>query len=143
MKKTKKGFTLVELVIVVAVMAVLVAVAIPTVGAITQSAKDSVNNTNARTIESMIKLEAAELAKESDGTHKMTEQNVADAIAKAQLGITSTNFKYNTQTGSCEYTTATSTSTAGEYIIKIGTTDVTVVSSTDGTGKTANLAYTS
>ena len=34
MKNNKKGFTLVELVIVVAVMAVLVAVAIPTIGSV-------------------------------------------------------------------------------------------------------------
>ena len=39
----KKGFTLVELVIVVAVMAILVAVAIPTISSISRSAQDSVN----------------------------------------------------------------------------------------------------
>ena len=42
-KNNKKGFTLVELVIVVAVMAVLVAVAIPTVGSIKASADSAVS----------------------------------------------------------------------------------------------------
>ena len=59
MKNNKKGFTLVELVIVVAVMAVLVAVAIPTVKSVVGTAETTVAKTNARTIESQIKLELA------------------------------------------------------------------------------------
>ena len=103
MKKTKKGFTLVELVIVVAVMAVLVAVAIPTVGAITQSAKDSVAESNAQTIESMIKLEEAELS-ESNGVISATA--IASALNDAKLGITVGTFYYNTNTGICATTSA-------------------------------------
>ena len=99
-KNNKKGFTLVELVIVVAVMAVLVAVAIPTVSSITGEARDAVANSNAKTIESIIKLEEAEL---SETNIALSGQNVAQAIYDAKLGIdskTSTKvFYYNPKTG--------------------------------------------
>ena len=99
MEKTKKGFTLVELVIVVAVMAVLVAVAIPTVGAITKSAKESVAETNAQTIESMIKLAEAEHSETADDP--LEAEEIAIAIVEAKLGIESGKFYYNSKTGKC------------------------------------------
>lgn len=78
MKNNKKGFTLVELVIVVAVMAILVAVAIPTVASITGKATAAVNGSNAQTIESMIKLEMAET-----NATTLSEEKVAQAIVDA------------------------------------------------------------
>ena len=102
MKKTnKKGFTLVELVIVVAVMAVLVAVAIPTVASITKSADDAVADTNCRTIESMIKLAEANLSKDGDGIVVMDKQDVAVALYEAKLGIDEGTFYYIVATGEC------------------------------------------
>ena len=99
-KNNKKGFTLVELVIVIAVMAALVAVAIPTVGAITGSANTAVEKSNARTIESMIKLAEAEASKNSDGVITVSEKQVADALAEAKLGIDAGKvYNYNIDTG--------------------------------------------
>ena len=108
MKNNKKGFTLVELVIVVAVMAILVAVAIPTIGSISQSAKDAVYQTNCRTIESVIKLAEAEAVK-SSGTSTATGatlkgEQIQTAINNAKLGIqaatgTESTFTYNPTTG--------------------------------------------
>lgn len=98
-KNNKKGFTLVELVIVVAVMAVLVAVAIPTVSSITGTAKEAVYDSNCRTIESMLKLEEAELSKDGDGTTTLTPAQVASALTDAKLGIESETFSYNPTTG--------------------------------------------
>jgi len=124
MKKNnnKKGFTLVELVIVVAVMAVLVAVAIPTVSSITGTAKDAVNDSNARTIESTIKLAEAEAAsKDSDGTATLAPDDVDTALTNAKLGIEKGVFTYNYQTGAVTYvsdgTTAATSPTAGTYSI--------------------------
>lgn len=82
MKNNKKGFTLVELVIVVAVMAVLVAVAIPTVSSIINSAETSVAQSNAKTIESMIKLAQAE----ADGK-TLSDKEVDAALTAAKLGV--------------------------------------------------------
>lgn len=47
-KNNKKGFTLAELLVVVAIIAVLVAIAIPTFGAATEKAARSVELANAR-----------------------------------------------------------------------------------------------
>ena len=117
MKKTKKGFTLVELVIVVAVMAVLVAVAIPTVSAITGTARENVKKTNAQTIESMIKLEEAELSE--TGT-PLTDALIKTALEQAKLGITTGDFSYDTSTGNVEVGSATET---GDIDIKFATTN--------------------
>lgn len=88
-KNNKKGFTLVELVIVVAVMAVLVAVAIPTIGSIKGSAEDSVAKSNAKTIESIIKLADAN----ADGTGNVGAGVIAKAIFDAKLGLKTENNK--------------------------------------------------
>lgn len=95
-KNNKKGFTLVELVIVVAVMAILVAVAIPTVASITGTADEAVFNTNCRTIESMIKLEEAELS--NDGK-ELSHDAVITALNDAKLGIEDGEFYYHVSTG--------------------------------------------
>lgn len=127
MKKTKKGFTLVELVIVVAVMAVLVAVAIPTVSAITGTAKENVKATNAQTIESMIKLEEAEIVNSSSGvTGSLTGPIIKAALEDAKLGITEGTYYYNSNTGSCTATAVAGCAGTGVYKITFNGTNVTV-----------------
>lgn len=116
MKNNKKGFTLVELVIVVAVMAVLVAVAIPTVGSIVGTAKKNVLDTNAQTIESMIKLAQAE-----NDADSMNAAAVGKAIVEAKLGITEGTFYYNAKTGA-----VTTTKGTDLIEIKFAATTVTV-----------------
>lgn len=103
-KNNKKGFTLVELVIVVAVMAILVAVAIPTIGSISATAKKSVYLTNCRTIESIVKLAEAEKVKDTGTSTTSTGITLgAEAAAKAcndaKLGIVSDTFYLHTKTG--------------------------------------------
>ena len=106
-KNNKKGFTLVELVIVVAVMAILVAVAIPTVSSITTTARNATNDSNARTIESMIKLEAAEKENAQGTSVSIDATLITSALTDAKLGIKSTTFYYNSTTG--DVTTAQAT----------------------------------
>ena len=141
-KNNKKGFTLVELVIVVAVMAVLVAVAIPTVGSITGTARTSVNQTNAKTIESMLKLAEAEGSKTTTGA---TPATIAKVIVDAKLGIEEGTFKYDTSTGKVTYETATFDASGTVYKIEFtkaaaATAKSTVtVSKGTGEGNTATL----
>lgn len=145
MKNNKKGFTLVELVIVVAVMAILVAVAIPTIGSISGSARTSVNNTNAKTIESMIKLAEAEGSKTTAGA---SAESIAKVIADAKLGIEEGNFKYNTKSGKVEYSDAAVTVADGVASIAfakptgtatVGTVTVTLYGADGNPTATYNL----
>jgi len=101
MKNNKKGFTLVELVIVVAVMAILVAVAIPAVSTITQTAEEQVEASNCRTIESLMKLAEAEA--EAEGGTAAYEAK----LYESKLGIEEGDYYYDTATG------------------KVGTTEIT------------------
>lgn len=50
MRKSKKGFTLIELIVVIAILAILAAIAIPTFSGITASADQKVELANARSI---------------------------------------------------------------------------------------------
>ncbi len=52
MKKKKKGFTLVELVVVVAILGILAGIAIPKFGSIQTDAANAVHNANIRTLQS-------------------------------------------------------------------------------------------
>jgi prepilin-type N-terminal cleavage/methylation domain-containing protein len=62
LKRTnKKGFTLVELVIVIAILAILAAIAIPTVSNVITTANQNVDKANAQTVELALKSAAAEL----------------------------------------------------------------------------------
>ncbi len=54
MKKMKKGFTIVELVIVIAVIAILAAVLIPTFTSVTEKAKESAALQEARNAQTLI-----------------------------------------------------------------------------------------
>ena len=117
-KNNKKGFTLVELVIVVAVMAVLVAVAIPTVKSITSSATEAVNETNARTIESVLKLKEAEMSKSSNDVATVKAADAAVALYEAKLGIEDKTFYYTIATGKCGVEApATGTDTSTYFVI--------------------------
>ena len=63
-KRNKKGFTLVELVIVVAVLAIIAGIAIPTVHNVIDNANKAADTSNAQAIEMAIKTCQSELAAE-------------------------------------------------------------------------------
>ncbi len=49
-KKSKKGFTLIELIVVLAILVVLAAIALPTFNGLIEDSKEKVANANARTV---------------------------------------------------------------------------------------------
>lgn len=134
-KNNKKGFTLVELVIVVAVMAVLVAVAIPTVGSIKKSAEDAVRDSNARTIESVIKLAEANAsaAAAADGVATLDVEDVAQAVYDAKLGIDKDTYYYNATSGTVTYSASAVSGCWSIKFEKDGTAGNVKVTVSDGT----------
>jgi len=59
-KRNKKGFTLIELVVVIAILGILAALAIPRFTGTLNNAKTQTHNANIRTIESAMSLYALE-----------------------------------------------------------------------------------
>ena len=91
-KLNKKGFTLAELLVVVAIIAILVAIAIPTFSAATKKAKLAVDDANIRSAYAMLKVAqltggvdvgGTETYPTADATYYMTKNGTLTTDADA------------------------------------------------------------
>ena len=89
MKKMKKGFTIVELVIVIAVIAILAAVLIPTFTSVTEKAKESAALQQARNAQTAITVYDADTEDANDvGADYIIEVNgYKFKVVNGQLGV--------------------------------------------------------
>lgn len=85
--KNKKGFTLIELIVVVAVLGILASIAVPRVGGITQRAKDVADKAQIRILQEALERYIAESGDEDldnnelkNNNGKLTAESVIDAL---------------------------------------------------------------
>lgn len=121
--KSKKGFTLVELMIVVVIMAILVAVAVPIFSAVTKNARTKTCVSNMREIVSQLTNKAMSEGKNYDGT--ITYKPDADgavatdaitATFSSAATMTAADFEAMFQAG------APACPAGGTYLVTVGTT---------------------
>ena len=106
-KKNKKGFTLIELVVVIAILGILAALAIPRFTGTQLRAQERTHNANVRTIQSAVALfEAEEGALPADINELVTE-NYLEAVPNNPLPAG------HAQAGAYTYTQATDTVAPG------------------------------
>ncbi len=93
MKKSKKGFTLTELIVVVAILGVLATVATPLFADQIKNAKDTTDKANAKTMENILKVYVAG-GKDAPADATAAKKVITDNIGSVPLIQNTGNF-YN------------------------------------------------
>ena len=118
LKKNEKGFTLMEMLIVVAIIAVLVAIAIPTFNSSLNKAKKATDEANVRAGYAAVMMKVLEASMDTTSTNVTADkaytcQFTGEESAAGQTFTTTTDNKYFTytyteSTGKVEIKTASS-----------------------------------
>ncbi len=110
-KKGKKGFTLIELVVVIAILGILAAILIPIIGGFIQRANEAADQANARNLFNSVSILVATDVTGSGTGGTYTAADLDDFIDLS--GVTSWSYALDTTTGGvawAQVNTATYTS---------------------------------
>ena len=114
-KFNKKGFTLIEMLVVIAIIAVLVSIVIPTVSSSTQKAKAATDAANLRSAKAAVTIGVLE------GIYNSTNAPTGETGAAA-LGIPYTSKYDGTSPFTCTITAGSGTNDVGSTVeVKYGT----------------------
>ncbi|TFZ40677.1 prepilin-type N-terminal cleavage/methylation domain-containing protein [Soehngenia longivitae] len=97
-KRNKKGFTLIELVVVIAILGILAALAIPRFTGTQNNAKEQTHNANVRTIESALGLYAAEKGHYTQSVDDLVRAGYLKEPPVYPLGTGNYDIEYNAAT---------------------------------------------
>lgn len=75
----KEGFTLIEMLIVVAIIAILIAISIPVVNKSLEKARQATDNANGRSAKAAMLIEYMETEKSTEGYYDATKGQVANS----------------------------------------------------------------
>lgn len=116
MKKltNKKGFTLIEMLVVIAIIAILVAIIIPTVTSATVKANAATDAANLRSAKAAITIKVL------DGSWTTFKGTKTDAELAAALGVPATAKSDGTSAFKVEITEATGSNTGATVTVKYG-----------------------
>lgn len=126
-KRKKKGFTLIELIIVLAIMAILAAIAIPGFNSIRESSRKKADQQSCETIKRAVMILVADGTVKSTGEFTLTNGSSIDY----GTGFTEAGEK-DAINGALSEVNEPSASDGDEYTVNVTSAGVSVKTETDG-----------